>query len=171
VTVRHPTERSGRVLALLRTMFRWWAVVSLTSAAVALITKRLADTVADPRAPAFGLVSVFDGHEHRPVTNALASSRSVTMFSGTRIDLRRCQIAESPVRLRLITVFGACDVVVPDTWHVTVGGVTAAGGCDVRVTPDQALPPEAPELVVGVFTLFGGVSVTARPVLAAAEAG
>lgn len=167
-----PSNRTGaRIVRVLGKMFRWWALFSLLSALVALVVKRFTDAEADPRAPAFRTIAVFDGVDHRPVTSALEDSRSLTVFGGTRLDLRRCDIAAGHARLRLVTVFGGCAVVVPDTWVVSVHGRAVAGGNDVRVPPEHTMPESAPTLDVDVVTVFGGVAIRARPVIAVADAG
>lgn len=123
----------------------------------------------DPAASHFSLVSVFDGSDFRPTTRDLADSKALTMFGGTKIDLRRsAAIGLSPIRLDLITVMGGTDVIVPDTWRVQVEGLAVAGGHDVRVADPDTLDDDATHLVIRARTLMGGLRIQARPILATA---
>lgn len=124
----------------------------------------------DPTAARFALVTVFDGADFRPTTRSLTSSTAITMFGGSRIDLRRARTSgPETVRLDLTTVMGGCDVTVPDTWRVTVQGVAVAGGHEVRVSNPDELPADAPSLAINARTLMGGLRVQARPVIQSAE--
>lgn len=139
---------------------------AVVAGAVAKLTLRSQD---DPAAEHFALVTVFEGTDFRPTTRNLSASRSLTLFGGTRLDLRR-SAAPSEIRLDLTTVMGGTDVTVPDTWAVTVEGRALIGGHDVHVADPATLPPDATRLVIGARTVLGGLRVHARPILASASA-
>jgi hypothetical protein len=145
----------------------FWAVVA-AGAAVVKFTSPVED---DPAGSRFALVSVFDGTDFRPTTQTLQSSKALTMFGGTKIDLRRSTPGAAEITLRLVTITGGTDVVVPDTWRVTVVGDPTMGGHDVHVSAHELLPDDAPRLVIDASTVFGGLRVQARPILQSAKTG
>ena len=151
---------------LTRLAIAWAALMG-----AALIAKLAIRGHADPGEDTFDLVSIFDGRAHRPTTQTLRSGRTLSVFGGATTDLRRAGLAAGTATLDVVAVFGGSDVVVPDTWRVTTRTVDVLGGSSIRTTPDSALPADAPHLDVRCLTIFGGVSIAARPVLSAAEAG
>lgn len=158
-------------MRILKRVMGWWLAFTAVSAVAGLVVKRVSRTQDDPSAPSFSLVTVFEGTQFRPTTHELASSRAVTVFGGTQIDLRRTKPASPETRLELVTVFGGVEVIVPDTWRVTLEGVSVLGGHSSRVPDPARLPVDVPRLVVGARTVMGGVSVQARPVIETARTG
>ena len=141
-----------------------------TSAVVAgAVAKFALASEDDPTAEHFALVTVFEGTDFRPTTRNLTASRSLTLFGGTRLDLRR-SAASSEVRLDLTTVMGGTDVTVPDTWAVTIEGRPLLGGHEVQVADPATLAVDATRLVISARTVMGGLRVHARPILATASA-
>lgn len=142
----------------------------VTAVVAGTIIKLTAKPQDDPAAPHFSLVTVFDGTDFRPTTRDLASSKALTMFGGTKIDLRRSSaVGLAPIRLDLVTMMGGTDIIVPDTWRVHVEGLAVAGGHDVRVADPETLGDDATHLVINARTLMGGLRIQARPILATAE--
>ena len=131
----------------------------------ALIAKRRLPVRDEPNAPEIALVSIFDGSSLRPSGEDFRGGSIYSVFGGTNLDLRRAELAPGGGHLELTTVYGGTDITVPDTWMVTVAGPTIAAARQVSVTDPAALTPDAPHLVISALTLFGALSVTARPVL------
>ena len=145
----------------------WLGLWALVVAAGAVI-RMTARPVTDPAGPSFNLVTVFDGSEFRPTTSTLGSSKAFTMFGGTQLDLRRASTTQARILLDVTTILGGTDIVVPDTWKVSVDGPMIAGGSDVNVTDHELLAADAPHLVVNATTVMGGLRIQSRPVIAAA---
>ena len=156
-------------MRLLRRLVAVWLGLWATAVVAGAVAKLTLSSEDDPTSEHFALVTVFDGTEFRPTTRRLTASRAMTMFGGTRLDLRRAA-ASAEIHLELTTVFGGTDVTVPDTWVVTVEGRPVIGGHDVRVADAATLPADATRLVITARTVMGGLRVHARPVLAAATA-
>jgi hypothetical protein len=154
---------------LLRRLVAVWVGLWASAVVAGALAKSTLVSEDDPTAEHFALVTVFEGTDFRPTTRNLTASRSLTMFGGTRLDLRR-SAASSEIRLELTTVMGGTDVTVPDTWVVTVEGNALMGGHDVRVADPATLPADATRLVISARTVMGGLRVHARPILAAASA-
>lgn len=123
----------------------------------------------DPDDTDIALVSIFDGTSLRPVSRTFRGGSVVSMFGGTQLDLRRTVLDSDRGCLRVTTIFGGTDITVPDTWHVTVGGINFAAGVE-KVLPSQ-LPPSngQPGFDIEAYTIFGGLRIVARPVLRAAD--
>jgi hypothetical protein len=153
------------VVRILKRLLAGWATISTLAALIAIYFKLTLKTQDDPSASHFELVTIFDGTEFRPTTRELTTSKAVTMFGGTQLDLRRAATADGEVQLDVVTVMGGTDITVPDTWNVTVEGTSVMGGHDVRVTDPGSLPADAPRLTIAARTVFGGLRIQARPVL------
>lgn len=158
-------------MLILRKLLTWWISIVVTTVVAAVIAKFTVSKQDDPTAPRFALVSIFDGTDFRPTTQALTASKAVTMFGGTRIDLRRASTGPAPIYLDLVTVMGGTDITVPDNWRVDVEGTALMGGHDVHVADPETVGAEAPHLVIRARTLMGGVRIQARPVLVSASTG
>lgn len=137
--------------------------------AVAYLVKRLLrgrvpPTPPDPLADEFLLVAAAEAADFGSNAAALRRGTVRTTFAGVHLDLREATLAPGGARLDLRTVFGATEVVVPAGWHVVARGKTFAGSISTAVTPEAALPADAPTLVVDARVTFGAVHVrSARP--------
>lgn len=143
---------------------------ALTLAAMvgsALIVKRRVPVVDDPTADEISLVSVFGGSSLRPTSPAFRGGSTISMFGGTKLDLRRATASATGARLRSVTVFGGTEVTVPEGWRVDVTGRTMFGGA--RVDGVDGSRPGHADLEIRAVTVFGGLLVVGRPVLRAAE--
>ena len=156
-------------MRLFRKLVAVWIGLWAAAVVAGAIAKLTLDSEDDPGAARFALVTVFDGTDFRPTTRDLTASRSLTLFGGTRLDLRRAS-ASAVIHLDLTTVMGGTDVTVPDTWVVTVEGRPVIGGHEIQVADPATLPTDATRLVIRARTVMGGLRVHARPVLAAASA-
>lgn len=154
---------------LLRKLVAVWVGLWASTVVAGAVAKFTLVSKADPSAEHFALVTVFEGTDFRPTTRSLTASRTLTLFGGTRLDLRR-SAAVSEIRLDLTTVIGGTDVTVPDTWVVTVEGRPLMGGHQVNVADPATLAADATRLVISARTVMGGLRVHARPILAAASA-
>jgi hypothetical protein len=116
------------------------------------------------------LVSIFEGSALRPVSHAFRGGTIHTVMGGTNLDLRRTELDPGGGVLEVTTVYGGTDITVPDSWLITVDRTTVIGGTRIDVRLPDELEDRAPHLVIRACTVFGGLSVTARPVLRPAEA-
>lgn len=113
------------------------------------------------------LYSVLEPKTLRAGRNAIRRGTVCTLMGAGSLDLRRAQAATDGMRLTIITLLGSTELTVPDTWNVTLRTRTVAGGVSRSLADDTQ--PDAPALDVAAYTLLGGLSVTARPVLRTAE--
>jgi hypothetical protein len=136
----------------------------------ALIAKRRLPVRDEPDEPDISLVSIFDGTSLRPSGHAFRGGSIYSIFGGTTLDLRRAELDRPGGHLEVTTIYGGTDITVPDSWMVTVTGPTIAAGSEISVTDPDTLAPDAPRFSITARTLFGALSVTARPVLRPAGA-
>ncbi len=73
------------------------------------------------------------------------------------IDLREATLDPAGARLDVRAVFGGGQIIVPETWIVTVGVKGIGGVADTRPHLDRAT--DAPHLTVEGVVLFGGYAV------------
>lgn len=139
-----------------------------TVAMGALVARSRLPVRDDPSGHDIALVSIFDGSSLRPTSNAFTGGTIVSIFGGTALDLRRASLDGGHGLIQVTTIFGGTNITVPDGWRVTINGASVAGGVDRRYTDPTDLTASAPTLQIDATTIFGGLSVVARPVLRAA---
>jgi serine/threonine protein kinase len=85
---------------------------------------------------------------------------AISVFGGQQFDFRKARMQPGETTLRVFSVFGGCDVVVPPGLYVIVEGAGIFGGFGESHRLD-APPPEGnqPYLRVTGMAMFGGVSV------------
>jgi hypothetical protein len=151
---------------------RWKVAARAGLAAVAalaggaLVAKWRLPVVDSPDSDELALVSIFQANSLRPTSRAFTGGSIVSMFGATTLDLRRVQLHAGRAHLRVVNIYGGTELTVPDTWLVTTTGRSFAGGSAVDVPPGTSA--DAPVLAITTINLFGGLSVTGRPVLRAA---
>jgi hypothetical protein len=58
------------------------------------------------------------------------------------------------------TIFGGCELIIPDGWRLTVNAMGIFGGVeDKTVTPTPREGVRIPELVLTGAAIFGGIGV------------
>jgi len=125
----------------------------------AAIEKRRHPSVGDADSDLVALSTIFDGAELRSTAMAFRGGSSICWYGGQLIDLRGANLAPEGATLEARCVFGALQVVVPDTWRVDVRPRAIFGGTDDRSSgPDG----EGPLLTIEALAVFGGVSVTTK---------
>lgn len=138
------------------------------SAGAALVAKRRLPVRAEAGAAEVSLVSIFSGTILRSNSAGFRGGAIYSIFGGTRLDLRRARPVAGGARLLVTTIYGGTDITVPDSWTVIVTGPGVAAGVHVRVPDHGAGDAVTPRLAVKHRTIFGGLSVVARPVIQAA---
>ncbi|MGH4032721.1 DUF1707 SHOCT-like domain-containing protein [Actinomycetota bacterium Odt1-20B] len=80
-----------------------------------------------------------------------------TMWGGGEIDLREARFADRDVEIRLFTLMGGIQVVVPPDLQVSVRGIGIMGGFDDHATGEGT--PGSPRVVIKGLALMGGIGV------------
>jgi len=82
-------------------------------------------------------------------------------FGGGAMDLRDATLDPAGATLRLRTIFGGGQIVVPESWRVVNDIVVIAGGVgDMRTPADR--PDDAPELRLEGVAAFGGFAIVSE---------
>ncbi len=115
----------------------------------------------DPTAPEVSLVAIFGPLDFATTAQGFRGGSVECWYGGGVIDLREATLDDGLARLHVRAVFGGGQILVPDTWRVTVevkgiGGVQDAREV-VAATGEDGIP--APELVIEGTAIFGGFAV------------
>jgi len=102
----------------------------------------------------FDEVAIFGGSQKKFVSDSLQGGKITNIFGGSEIDLRGA-IAKEGAVIEIFTMFGGCDIIVPDNWNV-ISEVTAifGGFSDNRVNISE--DPIVNVYIKGLTILGGG---------------
>ncbi|NTV83529.1 MAG: cell wall-active antibiotics response protein [Bacteroidales bacterium] len=99
-------------------------------------------------------VAVFGGGDRVINSQAFRGGKIVTIFGGSKIDLTRAQLAEGPVEIEVVAIFGGSTLLLPTDWNVKLEVFNIFGGYgDKRVRGQVDFNKTV--LVKGV-AIFGG---------------
>jgi hypothetical protein len=104
---------------------------------------------------------VFSSVNRRLETQQFEGGRMAVVFGSIQIDLANAGMAPGATAyLKLETVFGGIEMIVPRTWKVEMRNSAVFGGCDDRTVPPRPeLGVETPKLVVTGAAVFGGITI------------
>ncbi len=105
-------------------------------------------------------VAVFGGTTSER-TQHLRHADVPAIFGGATLDLRQAHV-DSEASVDAFALFGGVEVLVPEGWRVSVGGLPFMGGI-VDKTENDGLLDDAPVLTVNGIALFGTVEVANQP--------
>jgi hypothetical protein len=108
-------------------------------------------------------IAMFGGATTKERSPHLRHADVSAIFGGATLDLREAHI-DKDADIDAFALFGGVDVLVPEGWRVSVGGLPFMGGIDDKTTNDEReLPEDAPVLTVNGTALFGAVVVANQP--------
>jgi predicted membrane protein len=125
-----------------------------------IISKKL--TKGDETTDDFQVAAIMGGKKFRSHAEHLRSGAVIASMGGVDLDLRDATLDAGGATLDLKATMGGVQAVVPEDWAVEVDSVTMAGEVDVKVTPQEDLPEDAPKLHIDATTRMGGVLVTTK---------
>ncbi len=102
----------------------------------------------------FDDMAIFGGNEKVVTSHNFKGGKATSIFGGSVIDLRKCQLGENPV-IDVFTMFGGCEIKVPEDWEVRVDVMTILGGFEDKRRGAVAID-DSKTLIVKGFTMFGG---------------
>lgn len=145
----------GRVIALM-----WVGLMaSMAGAAVAAASmKQRLVPKATPDADEVELVAIFEPIAFESRATSFRGGRAELWYGGGIIDLRKATLDPAGARLEIRMVFGGCQLLVPQDWHVTTRVVGIGGAGDGRPRIERA--SDAPMLTVEGTAFFGGFGIT-----------
>jgi hypothetical protein len=157
----HGSRRRLRGLRVaLRSLGMVWTALMLSTLTVALLSRaktREESAALEPDADEIRLRTALGPMAFTSRARALRGGVVDCWYGGGFVDLREATLDPAGAVLRVRAVFGAGQIVVPDTWRV-IARVRGIGGLnDGR--PRTELPEDAPQLTIVGVALFGGFAV------------
>jgi hypothetical protein len=143
------------VLKFLKRLTQLGLVAALGAAAAA---KVMLKSNAEPHTQEVDMVAIYGGEDLVSVADPSYGGKILTIFGGTRLDLRHTRPAPTGVYLDLLVVGGGVELIVPKGWRVEFTGKTIAGGFDDATSTDSN--PDAVKIHVGGIVAGGGVHIT-----------
>jgi predicted membrane protein len=125
-----------------------------------VIARRL--TRGDEDTDEFQIAAFCGGKKFHSFAKKLRKGTVITSMGGIDLDLRDATLDPEGAELELKATMGGVQVTVPEDWAVDVDAENHAGGFDIRVTPEDQLPADAPRLHIHAVTRMGGGVVTAK---------
>ncbi len=115
-----------------------------------------APTTATPRR---WIVAVMGGSNHRGRWRIASRCTVVNLMGGADLDLRHAIVEDSETEIRIFSLMGGSNVVVPDGVQVELGGFAFMGGNDFRLEDAPPPPAGAPIVRVRAYSIMGGTDV------------
>lgn len=144
-------------------------VAAIGAAVAAQSAKRRIVPTRDPAADEVTLAAIFEPIDFRSSATAFRGGTLDCWYGGGVVDLRGATLDPAGAHLRIRTVFGGGQLIVPDDWDVDLDVTAIAGGVgDAR--PSRVRPIEAPRLRITGLALCGGLGITSSISDEAAEA-
>lgn len=150
-----------------RFVSRSLALLALTVFAVPPIVAAVAKfrgdrpTVADfdPTADEIDLGVIFEGFDLRSEATAFRGGDLLLCYGGGSLDMRGATLDPAGGRLRVRSMFGGLQLIVPESWPVRVHSMGIFGGAGNEATP--ADETEA-ALEIEALSVFGGIGIVTR---------
>jgi hypothetical protein len=148
----------GRAIGLL---VAGTVVAGVIAAIAAVAMRSRLPRIDDPDANEVNLVAIFEPLAFASHASAFRGGTVDMWYGGGVIDLRGATLDPAGATLRIRTIFGGAQLVVPETWKVTTRAASIFGGIgDAR--PGGELPVDAPRLTLDGLAFFGGLGITSE---------
>lgn len=136
------------------------ALSSVLAAMTAAAARRRIVVVDSPEADEVQLAAIFEPLAFRSRATAFRGGTLDCWFGGGYVDLRDARLDPGGATMRVRTIFGGGQIVVPQDWAVTTRVVGLGGAGDARGAVAPSV--DAPHLHVEGIALFGGVGITSE---------
>lgn len=97
------------------------------------------------------------GHDFQNSSKDFRGGAATVFMGGCKIDLRSASIKKESAVIDVFAFWGGIEILVPDTWKVTVQGYPILGGID-----DKTIPPKRAsekQLIIKGYAIMGGVEI------------
>jgi hypothetical protein len=105
------------------------------------------------------IVGIMGGGNHRGRWRIAARCTVVNVMGGADLDLTDAIVESSETEIRVFSLMGGSDIVVPDGVQVELSGFAFMGGNDLRLEDTSPPPPGAPVVRVRAYSVMGGTDV------------
>ena len=82
----------------------------------------------------------------------------INVLGGADLDLREATLAAREVTIRVFSILGGSDIIVPDDIQVELSSFALLGGDELKLSGPEP-PPGAPVVHVRTFSILGGTDV------------
>ncbi len=127
---------------------------------VALAAKFMLKSNATETTQEVDMVAIFGGEDLASTADPFYGGKVLTMFGGTRLDLRKATPAPTGMYIDIAIVCGGLELVLPQGWRVDFTGQVYAGGFDDATA--TSADTSAPVVHIGGFIVAGGVRTMNR---------
>lgn len=107
------------------------------------------------------ILSIFSGSERKGRWRVAASCSVVNVFGGSEIDLSEAELAADCVELKVVSVFGGAQVIVPPGLNVEISDVAVLAGNEIDVG-DERPDPGGPTVRLRLISILSGTKVTRK---------
>jgi hypothetical protein len=105
------------------------------------------------------IVAVMGGSNQRGRWRIAPRCTVINVMGGSLLDLSEAIVEGSETEIRVFSLMGGSDVIVPDGVHVEVGGFALMGGNDLKLKGRPAPRAGAPVVRVRAYSVMGGTDV------------
>jgi hypothetical protein len=110
------------------------------------------------------ILSILSGSERKGRWRLAASCSVLNVLGGSGLDLSGVELAADHVELKVVSVLGGAEIVLPEGLNVEVSELAILGGNDVDIGDEQP-DPGGPVVHVRVVSILGGTEVRRGPKL------
>jgi Domain of unknown function (DUF1707)/Cell wall-active antibiotics response 4TMS YvqF len=105
------------------------------------------------------IVGIMGGGDHRGRWRIASRCTVVNVMGGADLDLTGAVVEGPETKIRVFSLMGGSDIVVPDGVHVELGGFAFMGGNSLRLEDAPPPPSGAPVVRVRAYSVMGGTDV------------
>lgn len=111
------------------------------------------------------IVAILGGGEHNYTSRGLKGGKIFALMGGAKLNLKEADISGDSMVIDALAIMGGVEIIVPDSWQVTVHGVPLLGGMDNKTGAagggGDGMPSEGQrkQLIVKGMAIMGGVEV------------
>lgn len=141
------------------------ALSAVTRAELEPLTSDLPDATATAPATAKArrwIVGVMGGGNYRGRWRIGARCTVVNVMGGADVDLTDALVEGPETEIRVFSLMGGSDIIVPPGVHVELSGFAFMGGNDLRLEDAPKPAPGAPIVRVRAYSIMGGTDVKLR---------
>jgi hypothetical protein len=105
------------------------------------------------------ILAIMGGGTHRGRWRIAPRCTVVNVMGGSDLDLTEAIVEGSETEIRVFSLMGGSNIVVPDGVHVDLGGFAVMGGNGLKLKGRPAPAASAPVVRVRAWSLMGGTDV------------
>jgi hypothetical protein len=108
------------------------------------------------------IVAIMGGSARKGRWSPARKNYSIAVMGGSELDFREAVMGPGVTELRVFTVCGGVEIIVPPGLNVESHGIAIMGGFEHTGDDYHSADPHAPTLKITGVAIMGGVEVTVR---------